>query len=604
MGILQGKGIWTLYDDVDTAVNIAPRVGAEHILCKVSGRAVWNEQQAQAAISKVRRNPDLHPIAWTYMYLENVEVELYCLQRAFDAGYEAFILDAEASINGKTSQAEHFAERVAQMDVDHERIYLCVDPRLDTKINEVPMRELATIARGGLIPMVYGEIMPNDRVNAPSKLMNNAYSAYSRHQNELDYEMPLLPAFSSYWDNQGKQRMNYQELKHWCDQVEMHGPSFVSVYRAGVVDPNAWQAFRELVVEPATVPVLPFDPSSTMVQPRPRPTTPAPAADRAIVVPDGNGYSEGFYPPARPGGWSTFVDNSGFETKYRATLPNQTMYAMYQPLLPKAGRYVIEVFVPQIHATTRGAHYYVGYHLNGVAQQQEVVIDQQVYSDAWVALGIYDLDPGFPDEGRVNLIDATLDARTRELAFSTIRWRIVPTTAYGFDCPIGTPEQRAGSQVWPGHWKDSNPFKSKYDLGYHTGADLNLNYPTFDLDAHSPVSAAGEGVVTFAGPYKGSWRTLVVIRHDPHPDGRPVYTRYGHTENILVHAGERVTRGQQIASVGRFGSGDMNFHLHFDVSRSTILESQPWHWPGTHLDILLANYVDPLDFIRANRPKP
>src|SRR5690349_19441523 len=112
MGILQGKGIWTLYDDVDTAVDVASKVGAEFILCKVSGRAVWSESQAQGALSKVHRNSDLHPIAWTYMYLESVEVEVDCMRRAFEAGYEAYILDAEATINGKTAQAQQFVQRV------------------------------------------------------------------------------------------------------------------------------------------------------------------------------------------------------------------------------------------------------------------------------------------------------------------------------------------------------------------------------------------------------------------------------------------------------------------------------------------------------------
>jgi murein DD-endopeptidase MepM/ murein hydrolase activator NlpD len=95
----------------------------------------------------------------------------------------------------------------------------------------------------------------------------------------------------------------------------------------------------------------------------------------------------------------------------------------------------------------------------------------------------------------------------------------------------------------------------------------------------------------------------VVIRHSPLPDGTPVYSRYGHVEHISVQAGAAVTRGQQVATVGYFAPGD-NYHLHFDISKTNILESTPWHWPGTNEALVLAHYVDPKKFILAHRPTP
>jgi hypothetical protein len=62
----------------------------------------------------------------------------------------------------------------------------------------------------------------------------------------------------------------------------------------------------------------------------------------------------------------------------------------------------------------------------------------------------------------------------------------------------------------------------------------------------------------------------------PLPDGTPVYTRYGHVENISVHAGDVVARGQQISTVGLFGPPEgKNYHLHFDISNTTWLENHP-----------------------------
>src|SRR2546423_541113 len=101
MGILQGKGIWTLYDDITTAVTQAPQVGADFILSKVSNRGVWSPQLANQALVAIRRNPDLVPVAWTYTYFDDVNAEVECVRNAFQAGFVAYIIDAEVSVNGK-----------------------------------------------------------------------------------------------------------------------------------------------------------------------------------------------------------------------------------------------------------------------------------------------------------------------------------------------------------------------------------------------------------------------------------------------------------------------------------------------------------------------
>jgi murein DD-endopeptidase MepM/ murein hydrolase activator NlpD len=589
MGVLQGKGIWTLYDDIGTAVSMAPQVDADFILCKVSNHGAYAPQAAATALARVRANPDLHPVAYTYSYLDDVNAEAECLRRALADGFEAVIVDAEADLNGKFQAAEAFAQRVAALGLDTARLYLCSDPRLDSKIDEIPVVPLARACRGGFMPMIYGEILPSDRPNAAARVMRAAYDQYARHQAQMGYADPLLPAIATYWDNQGKVRMTYAEFKKWCDEAQTRQASFVSLFRAGVTAQEAWRAFRELPV--AGVALVAGGGTGAAVAPK------------IVVYPDGPGYSEGFYPPTPPGsGWTTFQDRSGYITKYRATTSNQTMYATYSPTLPGAGRYAIEVFIPGVHATSQAALYFVTHYENGEAKQRQVQIDQRKYNDVWVPLGLFTLDPALPDSGRVNLVDQTIDPQPREIAFSAIRWRPADQASNGFDSPVGSEEERAGSQVWPGRWEDKNKFLNKYGLGYHTGADLNLNWPTWDLDRAAPVYSMGDGVVTFSAEVGGAWQALIVVKHDPLPDGSVVYSRYGHVDDRIVRAGDRVTRGQHIARIGMSGGEGANYHLHFDISPTDVLGRIPDHWPGFNDDLVRQHYVNPMLYIQAHRP--
>jgi len=60
-------------------------------------------------------------------------------------------------------------------------------------------------------------------------------------------------------------------------------------------------------------------------------------------------------------------------------------------------------------------------------------------------------------------------------------------------------------------------------------------------------------------------------------------------------------RGEQIASVGN-AEGTYPYHLHYDLSPTGILQTQPWHWPKLDLQNLLLNYVDPRQFTLEHRP--
>ena len=85
----------------------------------------------------------------------------------------------------------------------------------------------------------------------------------------------------------------------------------------------------------------------------------------------------------------------------------------------------------------------------------------------------------------------------------------------------------------------------------HPGLDIATSTGT-------PISAAASGTVTFAG-WKGSYGYLAVITHS-----NGVQTYYGHCNKLYVSAGQTVSQGQNIATVGSTGNST-GPHLHFEI---------------------------------------
>ena len=165
-----------------------------------------------------------------------------------------------------------------------------------------------------------------------------------------------------------------------------------------------------------------------------------------------------------------------------------------------------------------------------------------------------------------------------------------------FSSPVGTKSERSSGIIWPGGWLDATGYLTEYELGFHTGADLNLYY---DKDAHRRVSAIGEGIVTYAQLFSTQyWGKIIVIDHGT-VDGKPLFSRYGHVEEIVVAVGQKVKTGQKISRVGN-AEGLFPYHLHFDISTTDILRSRPWHWPGKDRNAVVANYVDTKAWLQAH----
>ncbi|VXA92080.1 M23 family metallopeptidase [Citricoccus sp. K5] len=100
-------------------------------------------------------------------------------------------------------------------------------------------------------------------------------------------------------------------------------------------------------------------------------------------------------------------------------------------------------------------------------------------------------------------------------------------------------------------WRDEDPYLD----AYHYGIDIAGVTP----NTRPAIFAAANGQVEFVGSYVVPNRNgqHIGIRH---PDGTLSF--YGHISDPRVSQGQRVGRGQRIATMGNTGTA--NVHLHFE----------------------------------------
>lgn len=132
--------------------------------------------------------------------------------------------------------------------------------------------------------------------------------------------------------------------------------------------------------------------------------------------------------------------------------------------------------------------------------------------------------------------------------------------------------------ITDGHFLFQNPIlplgNTFVDITYRYGSTQNgAREPHHGVEFlngfGTPVHAAGDGVVQFAGPDKEAlyspwvdfYGNVVVIHH---PD--EMYTLYAHLSKVDVKAGDEVKAGDLIGEVGQSGVATGS-HLHFEVRR-------------------------------------
>ncbi|MCU0514577.1 MAG: peptidoglycan DD-metalloendopeptidase family protein [Anaerolineae bacterium] len=561
--------------------------------------AIKSAAEVQRWVNILQQN-GLEFHAWCVPQGLNVEAEASVIAATCRVpGVRSMILDVEPYAGfwqGGREAVRPFMLRLRQAVGGRFHIAMSMDPRPHHYASIFPEEWFPFV--NSLHPQCYWQTFRE----APEETLAEMFEAWGR------FGRPIIPAF------QGDAALVDQTTAHTL-ATQRYGFKGLSWWRYGVI--AQWAGVN-----------TPINLTTSPAQPVPAPTDNF--ADEMLVTPGGRGFRSGSYTGRNE--FQQFDGTWNWKVFYKKTeVATSLVWAEWRVDLPESGRYEIAVFVPARHATTRKARYKI-HGIRGTTTEVVVEVDQSRNRNVWVPLGIFDLVKGAPNAGRVFLNDVTGEP-DQSIAFDAVRFRrIVSITpapggsggtttnpprgsrpsvvngvpvADGYDSPIGTTTQRAASQVWPPGWLDASPFGRLYFVGtpseaYHTGADLNFGRPYEDKGM--PVFAPANGVVTFAGVLR-IWGNVIVIRHDPlyDPGGVVLYTRLGHVQNLRVQPGDRVKRGDQICEIGD-AFGRFIPHLHFDLSPTTILERQPSHWPGTDQADLLKNYIDPLTFIRRNRP--
>jgi murein DD-endopeptidase MepM/ murein hydrolase activator NlpD len=112
------------------------------------------------------------------------------------------------------------------------------------------------------------------------------------------------------------------------------------------------------------------------------------------------------------------------------------------------------------------------------------------------------------------------------------------------------------AMLWPVDGPLSSPFGWR-EGRTHEGIDLAVAEDT-------PVRAACDGVVAYAGNGLRGYGNVVIVQH-----AGALATVYAHNHALEVRQGDLVTRGQIIAQSGQTGHVTAP-HLHFEVRKDSI----------------------------------
>jgi len=142
------------------------------------------------------------------------------------------------------------------------------------------------------------------------------------------------------------------------------------------------------------------------------------------------------------------------------------------------------------------------------------------------------------------------------------------------------PARTSGAFLWPVKGEVVAEFGPLPGKGQHNDG-INIAVPR-----GTQVKAAENGVVVYVGNELKGFGNLLLIKH---ADGW--MTAYAHTEQMKVQRGDRVRRGQIIATVGSSGNAAQP-QLHFEIRRGTEavnplehlqdkVSAAPWSWSNS-----------------------
>ena len=118
----------------------------------------------------------------------------------------------------------------------------------------------------------------------------------------------------------------------------------------------------------------------------------------------------------------------------------------------------------------------------------------------------------------------------------------------------GAAQAAAPTFRWPVHGKVIAGFGPRPNGQQNDG--INVAVPE-----NTPIKAAEDGVVAYAGNELKGYGNLVLVRHS-----NGYVTAYAHAKELLVKRGDPIKRGQVIAKSGQTGNVDAP-QLHFEVRK-------------------------------------
>ncbi len=128
----------------------------------------------------------------------------------------------------------------------------------------------------------------------------------------------------------------------------------------------------------------------------------------------------------------------------------------------------------------------------------------------------------------------------------------LPAPRYAVEVRSAEPVSGSASFAWPVSGRVISTFGSN-DNGQRNDG-INIATPL-----GTPIHAAADGSVSYAGNELKGYGNLVLLRHD-----NGYVTAYAHADRLTVNRGDRVTKGQIIGYAGQTGDVSTS-QLHFEI---------------------------------------
>ncbi len=149
--------------------------------------------------------------------------------------------------------------------------------------------------------------------------------------------------------------------------------------------------------------------------------------------------------------------------------------------------------------------------------------------------------------GRITTADATVNARVATPSLDPV------ADAVGASGPASN---AAPTFRWPLRGRVTTLFGAKTAAGANDGIDLSVPEGT-------PVRAADDGVVAYAGNELKGYGNLVLVRHS-----NGYVTAYANASELMVKRNDQIHRGQVIAKSGQTGTATSP-QLHFEIRKNS-----------------------------------